>query len=97
MGLLGEGRGNCKARPRKAKGAKRTELCYPSAFPQRSGLAVDRRGSRRVRRLLRDFPGGQRSGTVAAVVVVVAGTAAAVVVVVVAVAAVVGAVAAAAA
>lgn len=71
---------------KKAKGAKRTGLCYPSAFPLRSGLAVDRQGSRRVRRLLRDFPGGQRSGTsagtAAAVVVVVAGTAVAAVVVV---------------
>ena len=43
----------------------------PNAVPQPSGLGVDRRGSRRVRRLRRDLPGGRRFGTFAGIVVVV--------------------------
>ena len=65
---------------------ERTGLYCPNAVPRPSGLGVDRRGSRRVRRLRRDLPGGRRFGTfagtaaAAAVVVVVVAVGAAVVV-----------------
>ena len=90
MGNLGVGGGDKREAKRKgSKGAKRTGLYCLNAFRQSSGLFVDRRGSRRVRRLLRDFLGASPfdtfAGIAALVVVVAVGVAAAFVVAVVAV------------
>ena len=53
------------------KGAEHTELCCPRPFLRLSGLGRHRRGSRRVRRLLGDLPGGPRFGIFAAAAAVV--------------------------